>query len=112
MSPQETFNTVVAHLRKQGEKSGESGQYGAYRCLYRGPNGTKCAAGCLIPDDKYSPDFEYELCTAIPITKALEGHDIALVRSMQRIHDNYEVAAWETQFERIARVYSLTLEKP
>jgi len=28
------------------------------RCMYRGPNGTRCAAGQLIPDDLYSPDME------------------------------------------------------
>ena len=28
------------------------------RCMYRGPNGTKCAVGCLIPDEMYLPEME------------------------------------------------------
>ena len=26
--------------------------------MYRGPDGTSCAVGCLIPDDKYNPNME------------------------------------------------------
>jgi hypothetical protein len=29
-----------------------------YRCLYRGPNGTKCPVGLFIPDSKYSQALE------------------------------------------------------
>lgn len=27
-------------------------------CVYRGPNGNKCAAGCFIPDKDYDPVFD------------------------------------------------------
>lgn len=32
---------------------GPSTRYGSTTCLYRGPNGTKCAAGWLIPDNRF-----------------------------------------------------------
>jgi hypothetical protein len=50
---QETFEKVSRHLFEQGRPSVESGT-----CLYRGPNGTKCAIGCLIPDELYVPDMD------------------------------------------------------
>ena len=48
MNIQEIFDTVSVHLLTQNEKSQESDFYRS--CLYRGPNGTKCAVGCLIKD--------------------------------------------------------------
>jgi len=32
------------------------------KCLYRGPNNTRCAIGLLIPDEKYRPSIEGESC--------------------------------------------------
>jgi hypothetical protein len=36
-----------------GEGNDDSG-----RCLYRGPNGAKCAIGLFIPDDRYNPQMD------------------------------------------------------
>ena len=55
VSLQWVYNRVRDHLLKQGVRSKESGS-----CLYRGPNETACAAGCLIRDDLYSPELEYK----------------------------------------------------
>ena len=54
MTNQEAFDKVTAHLLKQQVKS-YSQEEG---CMYRGPNGTMCAVGCLIPDEDYRPKFE------------------------------------------------------
>lgn len=53
MTPQETFNIVKEHLLKQQCRA-----LGRGGCAYRGAEGRKCAIGCLIPDDKYTPDLE------------------------------------------------------
>lgn len=57
ITAQEVFDISVGGVISQGcaSVSLESGTGG---CRYRGPNGTKCAAGFLIPDDKYKPEFE------------------------------------------------------
>lgn len=54
---QAVFDFVLQHLRKQGR--------GSYTlppmkeiCLYRGPDGTACAAGCLISDELYDATME------------------------------------------------------
>lgn len=54
MTRQEMFDTAVRGVISQGAPSlSEIGE-----CLYRGPNGLRCAAGWLIPDDKYSSALE------------------------------------------------------
>jgi len=66
-------------------------------CLYRGPNGTKCAVGIFIPDDKYKSILE----TNSPgyttwSTEFLElGLDKVLpleaqaISQMQEVHDSF-----------------------
>jgi len=53
MTPQEIFDTVVAHLFAQKHRA-----FSNTRCVYRAGNGDKCAVGVLIPDDVYSPKME------------------------------------------------------
>ncbi len=50
---QKTFDFVAKKLLKQGQVSKEHAQ-----CVYRGPNGLKCAIGHLIPDNMYSIELE------------------------------------------------------
>lgn len=46
------FDQVVFTLAKQGHQSIDMTDG---TCLYRGPEGRKCAVGILIPDDRYDP---------------------------------------------------------
>jgi hypothetical protein len=107
---QETFNTIVKHLRKQGKKANIDGC-----CKYRleTPEGVlMCAAGCLIPDEKYEPSFEGKLVTTCPKLKEILsdlGHDTYIIRSLQGIHDEHEVEDWEKEFSAVASNYKLTV---
>lgn len=48
-------NKVEQHLIKQKARSvHEDGS----ACMYRGADGRMCAAGCLIPDELYTPNLE------------------------------------------------------
>lgn len=48
------LKTMSEHLFTQGRLSvGPGGQ-----CLYRGPDGLKCAVGAIIPDSAYEPVIE------------------------------------------------------
>lgn len=51
---QAKFDFVVAHMRRQGRRSANR----KGDCLYRGPGGTACAIGCLIPDGLYRQRME------------------------------------------------------
>ena len=107
MNNQEAFNIMVNHLRKQNKKSVDSL---SDKCLYRGPNGLKCAIGCLIPDDEYSPLMEGKVISSIhKKVSTLKNLDRYFLVSMQDIHDQYYISQWETEFYRVARIYGLTL---
>ena len=87
MSRQEMYDLMMAHLRNQKVRSEtKSG------CMYRGPNGLKCAIGALIPDSMYnekmegrSPEFLYENFKKLRIRKK----DIDFLNDMQELHDTF-----------------------
>lgn len=103
MTNQETFDTVVAHLRKQGCRAGIKNA-----CLYRDGD-RKCAAGCLIPDDKYRPDMEGKSVYQTPVCQVLHElrHNIELVADLQTVHDRYDIFDWEINFKDIANKWML-----
>lgn len=51
---QEVFNIIWTRLKAQGfgQSMGDEG------CQYRGDNGRCCAAGAVIPDEAYNPEWE------------------------------------------------------
>ena len=128
MTGQEIFDSVLAHLRKQGDASlNASG-----KCAYRGEGGTACAVGCLIPDELYDPRIEnwgvgsiLNLRTngvGIDETEAyrevlsriashLGQENEALLTDLQSAHDNQlaksGLPAWEREMKRIAGNYGL-----
>ena len=55
MNAQELFDKVLAHSRTMTEKSQRSEDG---RCMYRDGKGGECFIGCLLPDDKYTPNMD------------------------------------------------------
>lgn len=47
------LKTVTDHLVAQGGPA-----MSGHNCVYRGESGSKCAVGCLIPDELYDPVIE------------------------------------------------------
>ena len=111
MTEQTAFNIVKNHLLTQMTKSMEGEQ-----CLYRGPNGTKCAIGALITDEEFETIEDarcrylgvYELET-LQIT-SLQGLTMDFLEELQIIHDRYEVHDWKNQLEVFAKKYNLQYE--
>ena len=90
MNKQETFETVSKHLFAQGKRSYDEGQR---ICQYRYTDGTKCAVGCLIPDEMYKEGMEgwsvRILFNTFPEIKELLGaENIRLLENLQTAHDN------------------------
>ena len=67
---QEVFDKALAHLRAQGQSSMRDDGY----CLYRSPEGLKCAIGALVPDEKYNEDFEGQAASAEAIYSLFDGN--------------------------------------
>ena len=93
MNKQEIFDKVASHLITQGVQAKiiTDQLLGHTSCVYRGPNGTMCAAGCLIPDEEYHMHFEGlpwgNLEDKIPSLASLPGSHHELIVSLQRLHD-------------------------
>lgn len=125
LSAQNLFDKVVKHLRQQKKVSaGKNGD-----CLYRGPNGTKCAIGCLIPAREYRKSFEgntfdclltksgLQFCHSkakppVTLQKLVKQGHMQLMRKLQSTHDGYKVSQWEDQFQFIAAEFELQYTKP
>ncbi len=112
---QETFDTVVAHLRNQNSKAEYIDDNGDKACKYLMDDGRTCAAGCLIKPEDYNPTFEgdsIQSCGGQPTPVGFlihkYGHDLKLVKRLQYCHDGYKVNQWEGQFQAIAKDFGLT----
>ena len=55
VTAQEVFDHAVSNVIRQGKKSAKVDPVtgGTGYCLYRGPNGLRCAVGWCIPDSRY-----------------------------------------------------------
>lgn len=106
LTAQQVFDQIVAHLRTQGCKA----IVGA-ACMYRGNNGTKCAAGCLIADEEYQYKMEghplIDILSMAPGFKAKYDQHYKLILEMQVTHDNYPINDWERLFASIASKYNV-----
>jgi hypothetical protein len=126
---QALFNHVATHLIKQGRRSVRNGQ-----CAYRGNDGTRCAAGCLIDDAQYTAEMEGRSvfaqdilpCINASIGREIGGTDLCMARGsrwgslptdleikmlqkMQVIHDGIDVDAWPEHLRAIAVEFGLQL---
>jgi hypothetical protein len=91
---QAVFEHVSRHLFRQGRKAAANGD-----CLYRGPDGTCCAVGCLIPDEVYSESMEGRCIHALIHQDARDSLAYLepfsqLLESLQSVHDSS--SAWES----------------
>lgn len=103
---QQTFDMVVNGLRSQGNFGLTKGDRENYSCRYRTPEGFKCAAGMLIPDDQYDPNMEaYTMRNDFMLNFISNlGHDVILVRELQDIHDSNGLISHYTPKQRFAHM--------
>lgn len=84
MDKQQIFDEVAYGIIQQGAPSvNASGS-----CRYRGPNGRKCAAGHLIPDDRYKDSMEGCRVHAVPyLGGQFAGPLLDFIAELQNAHD-------------------------
>ena len=106
---QEVFDQVATHLLTQMRKSeGASEPGGALWCLYRGPNGTKCAAGCLMSDEEYHNLIDHGVEWIVLVyAGAVPNHHRTLISRLQQVHDCYPPNQWHEKLEYYASDFSL-----
>ena len=109
MDRQAIYNRVKDHLIKQVVCSVSS----AGHCLYRGPEGSKCAIGALIDDSHYNDDLEgleassYQVVRAVSASLGFEisESDAYFLRCLQSVHDQHdstEPDKWPTELADFA----------
>ena len=103
---QTAFDVAYVHCMEQKERAVGNGL-----CVYRGPNGTKCAVGCLIPDGLYSKDMEGK-CGYDVVESIGWGHlSEYLIISVQDAHDNCldpdDLSKFSSRMKKTAEDYGL-----
>jgi hypothetical protein len=104
MTVQQVYNKVRNHLLKQKTRSiGDGGI-----CAYRGFDGTKCAAGCLIKDKHYRPEFEGITATSTVVWMALWKSGVPeracdVVSRLQLLHDRCLPRRWKAALRELAK---------
>ena len=108
LTKQDVFNIAANGILKQGKRS-VSGL-----CLYRGPNGLKCAIGMLIPDELYENHFEgnsagesgvIEALIKVGVPNTAEYADF--LEHLQGVHDDHPVEDWDRELVNFAHHYDL-----
>lgn len=110
MTNQEAFDKSARHLLTQKAQALNPdyapASYTA-ECMYRAPDGRRCAIGVFIPDDVYTPDMENKsvgtLITYCPaVAEIFAGVDQYLLRALQSVHDKSAPQCWLHALIRIA----------
>jgi hypothetical protein len=119
MTEQEMFDKVARHLLTQGCKSQTAEPsrmvFGTavHYCLYRGPEGRKCAIGALIPNWAYRKSMESKIVDMLVAEYALMKWLIphpALAHELQLLHDTVVVENWPIELRRTAERHGLNTE--
>lgn len=111
---QTVFHRVAQHLLAQGKRSENN-----KGCLYRGPDGLKCAIGVLIPDELYKRGLENTPADDPAVLEVLEEAGVLtlggpytnrlvnLLRQLQLVHDDTQPENWPARLETIAKEYDI-----
>lgn len=105
---QEVFDIAAVHLIEQGKhsKTIDDG------CAYRGDGGCMCAIGVFIPDRMYEQRMEGKVVGQLFSLYASELAPLfpnaTLMRRLQRTHDGFDVANWDTQLRFVAKEFHLS----
>lgn len=97
------FNIVSTHLLKQNARSTDC----EGTCMYRGKDGTKCAAGCLIPNDQYKKQYEYCTWSTLQREGLVPSKFSDEIQELQRIHDYGSISGWPAQLKEFAKHHNL-----
>jgi len=113
MTYQEMFDKVCAHLLTQNKKAMD---YEGI-CRYRSDDGTKCAIGCLIPDDLYEKELEGKgvrelILSEFKFSSYLQQFDLKFLIALQATHDCTSPSKWYTELEKIAIRFNLNFNPP
>lgn len=113
MDRQRVFDVVASHLLAQGHRAKDPSPPGS--CLYRAPNGDRCAIGVLIPDALYTPSLEGNSIEKQIVREAISPHygaihaeDMSFLTTLQSIHDSINSCGWRVVLMDFAQRWHLS----
>lgn len=117
---QRTFDFIVQHLRRQKARSIDimHSSDGPQEILrYVSLSGRKSPIGFLIPHEQYSKELESQTPSIFgtnTLTAILKSklRNILLTIRLERIHNQFPVSRWESEFEKVAKAFELVYCKP
>lgn len=113
MTAQQVFDVVAEHLLRQGKKSVDCEDN---ECLYRSPEGLKCAAGVLIDDADYTHDLEHKCWLELLERNYLPANKYDahrwLINELQNIHDYDLPENWAEALKKLALSQGLHFSQP
>lgn len=115
-SLQQMFDIAAAHLLQQQKRATGPDEL---ICVYRAPDGCKCAVGALIPDELY--DVGVEGLPAGSVLNKLNArltplwsdpHARDLLRRLQYVHDSrsWEPSAWREKLRLLGDDFILNTQ--
>lgn len=131
MNTQELFSKIANHLLAQNCLSEDTDG-----CVYRAPNGMKCALGILITDEVYAsyerdddPEEDevphttnnileggsmlYNECVRkaveTSIGRTLEETEVLLLCALQQTHDSNEPSHWRSDLLSVSKEFELQM---
>lgn len=105
----EIFEIVEKHMLTQSKKSFLDDDPDR-SCAYWGVDGLRCAVGCLITEDAYTPElegqgvlFDEDVHTALEKSLGIKPSKglLGLLDDLQSIHDETPVGSWKAELERM-----------
>lgn len=101
---QEVFDKVYNHLMTQMKRCTDG-----FNCLYRGKDGLKCAAGCLIPDEYYKEEMEENGWVQLVAKEMVPSDHERLISDLQCVHDRAIIDEWKEYLSVVAGKHGLTV---
>lgn len=116
LNKQDVFDVVAWQMLRQNAQSIAPGP-GSTKCMYRAPDGKRCAVGWLIPDEVYQRPLEFlgVRDLAARLSETTGGARFAtflfvhmpLLRDLQGMHDANPPAEWAKTLRMIAQRHNL-----
>ena len=103
MNKQEAFDKALFGIRAQG------GWSFAGTCLYRSPNGRRCAIGHLLEDSEYMTKMEGKdvnvIFSLLPVRLQMLDESLAFLKNLQDVHDKFAITCDdEKEFLRLFEI--------
>ncbi len=108
---QEVFEQVANHLLTQNQQSSLNSN-----CLYRGADNLKCAAGCLIGDDEYTPEFDTpgkgvgSGWISLATRNLVPNNHQRLISELQHLHDTVSPTKWKDHLKHFSITHNLNTD--